>query len=228
MGSVTDLYTTGDNDPQIEPRQYYRHYLYCDECGSFDLTSWEGAEDQAIERTRKKLGAFALYTSPLVAVSAWHTLGFVLPLSVLLTLITGMTLALLLWMLIWKFLWKSNWPISELWHFFKRALIWLLIVGVTELLTEDLPSVPVLAVGGLVVAGLLAWRQLLNSRIQNLGMRCNQCNATHAHGSSFFTHFDANPRGLTISDVPRPLGVSHFETGQYVDPAPPEQTSSLP
>lgn len=37
MGCVTDITTTGDNDEPIFPESYYRHYLYCDQCGSFDL-----------------------------------------------------------------------------------------------------------------------------------------------------------------------------------------------
>ena len=37
MGSVPHLYTTGDNDPEVEPVQEYRYYRYCDACGSFNL-----------------------------------------------------------------------------------------------------------------------------------------------------------------------------------------------
>jgi len=40
MGSVSVLTSTGDNDPEIYPTDYYRHYLYCDQCGSFDLKLW--------------------------------------------------------------------------------------------------------------------------------------------------------------------------------------------
>ncbi len=40
MGSVKELNYTGDNDPEIYPQQYYRHYLYCDNCGSFKISSW--------------------------------------------------------------------------------------------------------------------------------------------------------------------------------------------
>lgn len=47
MGSVRDLYTTGDNDPEIHPRSYYRHYLYCDGCGSFELEPWVQTENRA-------------------------------------------------------------------------------------------------------------------------------------------------------------------------------------
>ncbi len=97
MGSVAHLYTTGDNDPEIEPVQYYRHYLYCDACGSFDLDY--------------------------------------------------------------------------------------------------------------VAAGL----------------RCRRCESTYAYGTPFFTAFDANPRHLTVADVPRPLGSSPFVRGEFVD----GETSSM-
>ena len=228
MGSVRDLYTTGDNDPEIEPVQHYRYYLYCNECGSFDLTAWQGADYEAAERMRKKLAAAALYLSPLAAVPAWKIMGFVFSLSFFLTLAAGFALALILWGFIWKYLWKSNPPISALWHFFKKALLWLLIVGAVELLSEDLPQWPVFILGGILVSALLAWRGHLGSKIQSLGMRCKECDATYAHGSDFFTDLDANPRNLPISEVPRPLGVSHFETGEYVGEAPVDTTSRLP
>lgn len=41
MGSVKDLVTTGDNDEPIFPVSYYRHYCYCDQCGSFKLEPWQ-------------------------------------------------------------------------------------------------------------------------------------------------------------------------------------------
>jgi hypothetical protein len=91
MGSVPDLYTTGDNDPEIEPVQYYRHYLYCDACGSFALD------------------------------------------------------------------YVSN------------------------------------------------------------GLRCRDCASTYAYGTPFFTRLDANPRQLTVSDVPRPLGSSPYVRGAFVE-----------
>ena len=37
MASVTHINTTGDNDPEIFPVRYVNHYLYCDNCGSFEL-----------------------------------------------------------------------------------------------------------------------------------------------------------------------------------------------
>lgn len=46
MGSVAILTTSGDNDPEFEPVQPYRHYLYCDGAGGGVLrgpSGWSGA-----------------------------------------------------------------------------------------------------------------------------------------------------------------------------------------
>ena len=40
MGSVRILTTIGDNDPELEAVDYYRHYFYCDHCGSFKIEPW--------------------------------------------------------------------------------------------------------------------------------------------------------------------------------------------
>jgi hypothetical protein len=40
MGSITNLTISGDNDDPIFPVKYYRHYMYCDVCGSFELKHW--------------------------------------------------------------------------------------------------------------------------------------------------------------------------------------------
>lgn len=128
MGSVRDLYTTGDNDPEIGPEQYYRHYLYCDACGSFELDPWTGRGDlEKIERKRHGLG------------------------------------------------------------------------------------------GLLLRIGLLVARQFVGSNREFLGLRCRRCEATYAYGTPFFTDLDANPRHLTVADVPRPLGSSPFERGASVE-----------
>jgi hypothetical protein len=164
MGSVRELYTTGDNDPEIEPVRYYRHYLYCDACGSFDLQPWQTPQDEARERTRHTLAMVAVFCSLLVLLLA----------------------------------------VASLW--------WL---G-TELVATRLG----LLVGVIGVAGALIWRRLLDPKIERFGMRCAQCDATYPYGTPFFTDLDANPRGLVLGDVPRPLGVSPFERGAYVGPAP--------
>jgi hypothetical protein len=223
MGSVPHLYTTGDNDPEIEPVQYYRHYLYCDQCGSFDMTYWTAADAPVPEATRKKLAAAALYVSPLIVVPAWRMLGFVLSPSMLIAPIVGIAAVLVFWAFSWKFIGSSVSPLGARWHFFKKALLWLLIVGAFELLTEDVPEWPLLIVGIVLVAVLLALGQPTRSKPEDLGMRCSQCDATYPYGSTFFTNLEANPKGLKLDEVPRPLGVSHFEKGKFVGPAPPEQ-----
>ena len=79
MGSVPILTNTGDNDPEIVPVRYYRHYLYCDACGSFELDSWmTPAHWKSIEKTQRRLGLAALVLAPLVAVGAWFALPVLL------------------------------------------------------------------------------------------------------------------------------------------------------
>ena len=71
MGSVPILTTTGDNDPEIFPVRYYRHYLYCDVCGSFELDPWMSPDNwKSLETTRRRLGRAALLVLPIVAVGA--------------------------------------------------------------------------------------------------------------------------------------------------------------
>lgn len=222
MGSVRDLYTTGDNDPELYPTQYYRHYLYCDACGSFELGSWMAPDNhEALERTRQRLATASVYSLPLVLVSGWLALGLVLPLSFWVSMAAGIALALILWGLIWKALWGRDQPIAARWRFFKKVLLWLLIVVVLEWLA-DLATIHVspwllLLAGILVIVGLLIAREVLGSKIELVGLRCGQCGATYAHGAPFFTDLDANPRNLTVADVPRPLGVSPFLRGDSVD-----------
>jgi len=57
VGSVAVLTTSGDNDPELEPVQSYRHYLYCDACGSFDLVPWEAGDRAQMERRRHWLAS---------------------------------------------------------------------------------------------------------------------------------------------------------------------------
>jgi hypothetical protein len=160
MGSVPSLTTTGDNDPEIVPVRYNRHYLYCDACGSFELDPWITPGDwKGIEKTRRRLGMAALISLPTVAVGAWLASGLYL-----------------------------------------RWLV--LLVGLT------------------VIVGLLVVRGVLGSRIECVGMRCRQCDATYRNGSPFFTDRDANPRNLTVADVPRPLGSSPYSRGESVEDEP--------
>lgn len=160
MGSVRDLYTTGDNDPEIEPVQYYRHHLYCDSCGSFELDSWMAPHNaEALERTRQWLWKAACLLSPVLVVAA----------------------------------------------------------GLLALALDSSLGMVVLVDGLLVVAGLLVVRAVLGSRIHHIGMRCRQCDATYANGAQFFTDLSANPRNLTMADVPRPLSRSSILRGESVD-----------
>lgn len=74
MGSVADAYTTGDNDPEIEPESYHRHYLYCDGCGSFDLEYWKFAGDAAVRAPGRWLDKVAIIVVPIMVVDAALTL----------------------------------------------------------------------------------------------------------------------------------------------------------
>lgn len=212
MGSVPHLYTTGDNDPEIEPRQYYRHYLYCDACGSFDLEPWTTGDTAAIAKKRARLAKAArIATLLLVVVPAWVFFGLLASLVFLLILGAGVVVALLVRGLV------GGEAAATGWRFVKAALVMLLPVALAEWVARDLlPPIPMLLGGLVIVAGLLVAREVLAAKIEHLGMRCRQCGATYANGTSFFTNLDANPRKLTVSEVPRPLGVSHFLVGKSV------------
>ena len=164
MGTVTDLYTTGDNDPEIEPICYYRHYVYCDACGSFQLEPLMSDNQEEVERKRRRLLILVLSVPPV-----------------------GLALGLL-------------------------------VVGTLSSLAR-----PMLFLALLLVVVLLVARAVLASKIEVLGLKCRRCSATYRHGTPFFTDLLANPRNLTVSEVPRPLGSSLFWRGASVeseDPAP--------
>lgn len=209
MGSVRDLYTTGDNDPEIEPQQYYRHYLYCDGCGSFELDPWteQGAMER-IERRRHRLAMAALVASPLVVVSLWSLLGFVLSPAVLLALSAGMIIAPVLRG------WVSKEGAAKRWRFVKWALLAIPMLLLADGLVNDiLPPGVMLGGGLLLVIGLLVTRELVSSSLDARGLRCRRCDATYTYGTPFFSDLDANPRQRTVADVPRPLGSSPFQRG---------------
>jgi hypothetical protein len=211
MGSVRDLYTTGDNDPEIEPVQYYRHYLYCDACGSFGLEPWTTG-DPALKRVRKGLGLAALVASPLVAVSLWSVLGFVLSPAVLLWVAAGMIIAPVLRG------WVSPESAAKRWHFVGWSLVAIAALSLASVVVPDLLSPRLVFLAEtLLIIGFLSTRALVKSKVEYLGRRCRQCAATYAYGTPFFTDLDANPRHLTVADVPRPLGSSPFERGKSVD-----------
>lgn len=231
MGSVPELYISGDNDPEIDPVQYYRHYLYCDACSSFELVSWMKPDHhEQLEKRRQQLAKAALFATPFVLVPGWLALGLVPSLAFLAVLATGIVLSLVFRGLLLKALGGVNDYLATRWGLLKAALPWLVVVVVAQWLATDffLPHWVTLIAGLILVVGLLAWREFLGSRIESLGMRCRPCGATYAHGTAFFTNLDANPRGLTVADVPRPLGSSYFEVGASVDYQAPEPRSRLP
>lgn len=243
MGSVPDLYTTGDNDPEVIPVRYYRHYLYCDACDSFALETWMAAEHATaldhratFEKTQRRLGKAALFCSLLALVTGWLAVGLVPSPTFLLVLVAGITLALVARGFIWKALWGSSEPVAARWRFLKATLPWLVAVAAAEWLASEFFLSPWLLIlpGLLLASGLLVWREARSGKIaaeqvdQTLGMRCTQCEATYPNNSPFFTDLDANPRRLAGSDVPRPLGSSTFLTGKSVEYEPPEPSSRLP
>jgi|GEM_PF-1369661 len=224
MGSVAVLTTSGDNDPELEPVQSYRHYLYCDTCGSFDLALWETADRPALARRRRRLAGVALWATPLLLVPAWEATGIALSLSLLAYFAIGMAFALVL--IGW--LWGRNWPLASFWRFVLRGSLWFAAFLVAEWLCGLLPCWGVASAGAVVIAVALAWRAALAGRIESLGRRCQECGATYGYQTAFFSDLDANPRGLTESDVPRPLGSSPFVEGGYVGPVAAAHQSRLP
>ncbi|MDJ0837433.1 MAG: hypothetical protein QNK37_13020 [Acidobacteriota bacterium] len=75
MGSVTEQTVTGDNDPEIEPMAYFRHYLYCDKCGSFRIERWiEPADHPRLLRIRERLVTVSAFLLVLTLILATITL----------------------------------------------------------------------------------------------------------------------------------------------------------
>lgn len=132
----------------------------------------------------------------------------------------ALTSVFLFWTFQRKLRGRSDTPQAVLWRLLKKTVLWLVIVGAVELASEDVPPWIPLAVGTVLVGGALVWRARLASPIEPVGMRCSRCGATYPWGTPFFTDLAANPRNLTLSEVPRPLGVSPFERGAMVDVEP--------
>lgn len=227
MGSVPILTPSGDNDPQIEPVQTFRHYHYCDACGSFDLESWESVARAPLERSRARLAALALYATPLVLVPAWHATGAVLPLSLVALVLMGIAVQQVLKSLPFEPLRTSGW-LRTCWRFALGAGLWFLLLALAEGLSWLLTPGAVALVGGLVVAGALTRRAALAARWRILGVRCRQCAATYAHGAPFFADLDANPRGFAPADIPRPLHRVLYSLGRSVDTPTAEPPGRLP
>ena len=220
MGTVRDLYQGGDNDPEVAPDAHYRHYVYCDGCGAFDLEPWMAPENHAaLEAKRRRLGRWVLLLAPLVAAVGWIGLGFFPTLGWLLFLALGITVSVLV-----RVYWfeRDRPRVLLAWHFVGVGVLWLVAILTVESLASDLvPAWLAFGVGLVAMVALLLWRNSLGSKIEDVGLRCRHCGATYAHGTLFFTDLDANPRHLTVADVPRPLGSSLFWTGASADVPPP-------
>ena len=223
MGNVAVLTTSGDNDPQLEPVRFYRHYLYCDACGSFELEPWETRAVE-VERRHRRLGLVALWAMPLLVVPAWEAAGLPVSLSVLFYAAVGIVLGFVAWM----FVSTRTGRLAACVRVVRWGLPWLLVLLVAEELCGALPDAAVAAGGATLVAGALIWRGALPPGRQSLGLRCRGCGATYGHHTAFFSDTDANPRGLTVSDVPRPLGRSRYFDGRDVGPAPTPDGGRLP
>lgn len=60
MGRVTEVRISGDNDSPIYPVRYEMHYLYCDQCGSFEIKNWVEPENyEVLENRVQQLGKLA-------------------------------------------------------------------------------------------------------------------------------------------------------------------------
>ncbi len=239
MGNVPSLYTTGDNDPELQPTQRYRHFFYCDECGAFEIEPWVKAENhRRIEALRYRLGMAAAGSIVLVVAAGWLALGLpILGLSLGLLAIFGVALFLamratgpLTWIRLREASAHERSRLATLWSRVRALLPWILIAFAAELLALVAPWPYWISgfTGAVLVAGLLTWRAVLGSRIQVIGVRCRACGATYPRDSSFLADLDANPRGLTVADVPRPLGASYFRVGRSVEPGSPESRAPSP
>lgn len=119
--------------------------------------------------------------------------------------------------------------VRHAWRLLGRAFLWLPVVGAVQwVATALLPARVVLVALAVVFAGLLAARAALAARISYRGLRCRECQTTYAYGTPFFTDLAAHPRGLTVADVPRPLGSSLSWRGASVDSESPKPKGRLP
>jgi hypothetical protein len=219
MGSVPHLYTTGDNDPEIEPVRYYRHYLYCDACGSFELESWTSGKNPGFEPTRRRLPSVALVSLLVVLTAGWSALGLYPSPAVLLLLAAAMVIAPVLWGMGWRY---GKEGVAARWRFTKVSLLLVPVaLVVEEFASPPFPAWAVALVGLVVLVGSLVARESVDGKLEYLGMRCRKCGRTYGKGTAFFTNLDANPRGLSLSEVPRPLGRSEFLRGKDVDDGSP-------
>ncbi len=214
MGSVRDIYTTGDNDPEIEPVSHYRHYLYCDACGSFDLMPWASRESEAAARTQARPEQAALIVAGFVVLAAWSAFAVFPSLSLILVLAAALVLGPPLRALFGEAGRKRRW------RFIAMLCTAIALAFLEELLGGVVSPSQMLMAGTAGVVGLLVASWKAGADVQYLGMQCRQCQATYANGTTFFSDLGRNPRQFQVSDVPRPLGISPFLVGAAVDAAP--------
>ena len=89
MGRITEIRTSGDNDEPIHPVRYEMHYLYCDNCGSFDIKHWtEPPNYQDLEGRVKQMGRIAGVLTAVMFFSSifvfWSAIPFIMIMSVVL------------------------------------------------------------------------------------------------------------------------------------------------
>lgn len=212
MGSVPHLYTTGDNDPEIEPVSYFRHYMYCDACGAFELEPWtEAKAPSGAARMRTWPGSLGLASLAVTVAAGWTALVSYPPLSLLLAVAAALTMARSVQRLVGP---QRREALGNLWSAAKLVVPILLLVALVEIAAGVVSPWPLLVIGLIGVPVALGLEQALGPSSTPKGLRCRPCGATYAHGTRFFTDLDSNPRGLPLSDVPRPLGRSLFLVGK--------------
>lgn len=230
MGSVTTIYTTGDNDPELEPTQYLRHYLYCDACGSFDFETWHGSPATGVV-ARGRLRTAALAVVPAALAAGWVALGIGWPPTVPAWLLVGLAYWALGVTIIRRYIWGAGGSTVGPWRALKWALAVLVSTGVGEWLALSSGSAPmVLAATATFVVSLLVASRLVGSDDGDPGVLCRGCRAVYPRGGPLFCDLESNPRNLGVADVPRPLGTSLFVEGRSMssESPSPQPPSRLP
>lgn len=167
MGSVKELKTTGDNDPELFPEEYYRHYMYCDNCGSFNITPWMASENHP-EFTKRHNRIVNLMTVSII--------------SLILSVVFGVFLHAFRYFATGAFVLDTD------------AIIWIVLSLISYLVFKS-------------------WGKYLDSKIQQLGVRCEACKKEYPNGSPFFTQLESNPKHYSMQDVPFPRSTTYWIRG---------------
>lgn len=167
MGSVKELKLTGDNDKQLFPEEYYRHYMYCDNCGSFKIVRWMASAHHAElqKRYNRMLNFLTLALISLVLSSV-----FCVFLHAFRYFATG------------AFVLDSD------------SVIWVLLSLISYFIINSRAK-------------------YLDSKLQQLGVRCESCKQQYPNGSPFFTELERNPKNYTLQDVPVPRETTYWIRG---------------